>query len=68
MDIGDALGVCRGLGFVQEGCPLRVGGKHDIDQAVGSAGRFLRHPADAGALRQPDVAVVGRQFARDQAQ
>ncbi len=68
VDVGDAAGIVRGLGLRQQPRALRVGGEHDLEQALGPARRLLRHPADAGRARQVDAAVVGLQLARDQAQ
>ena len=66
VDQGDALGIVRGLGFLEETVALRVGGQHEFDQAVGAARRLLGHPADAHCARQADAAVVGMQLAGDQ--
>ena len=68
VDLGDAVGVGGGFGFGQQAAALGVGGQHDVDQAFRATGRFLRDPADAGALGQADVAIVGRELAGDQAQ
>ena len=61
-------GIVRGLRLGQQPRALRVGGQHELDQALGSAGGLLRHRADAGRARDVDGAVVGRKLAGDQAQ
>ena len=66
LDIGDAGRVGGGFRLGEEGGPLGVGGKHDLDQAVLGAGRFLRHLADAGPLRHHDRAGFRREFTGDQ--
>ena len=45
-----------------------VGAQHDVDQAVGTVGRLLRQAADASARREPDLAVLGGDLARDRAE
>ncbi len=47
--------------------PLDIGGKHDVDQAVLGARRFLRHLADAQAARNGDRARIGLQIAGNRA-
>ena len=68
VDVGDAAGIVRRFGLGEQARALLVGGEHELDQAVGSARRFLRHPADAGGAGHVDAAVVGLQLAGDQAQ
>ena len=68
VDVGDAAGIVRGFRLGQQARALLVGGQHDLDQALRSARRLLRHPADAGRARNIDAAVVGMQLACDQAQ
>ena len=60
LDVGDAVRVLRGLGFRQQADALLVGPQHDVDQAVGAVGRFLRQAADAAARRELHRAVLGR--------
>ena len=52
LDLGDPVRIGRRLGFRQQGGALLVGGEHDLDQRLLGAGRFLRHLADAGVLRE----------------
>ncbi len=66
MDIGNARRICLGFGFFKQARAFRIGGKHNVDQAVLGAGRFLRDLADPGALRDLDRAGFRGQIAGDQ--
>ena len=68
VDVGDAAGIVRRFRLGEQARAFAVGGEHELDQALRSARRFLRHPADAGGAGNIDAAVVGLQLARDQAQ
>ncbi len=68
VDLGDAIGIVRSLGLAEQPRALLVGREHEVEQAVRSAGGFLRHPADAGRARDVDAAAVGMDLAGDQAQ
>ena len=54
MDFGDAMRIGRGLFLFEESRTLLVGGKHDLEQRILGAGRFLRDLADARVLRHAD--------------
>ena len=60
-----SVGVFR---FGEQARAFGVGRQHPIDQAVVPARRLLRDVADAGIARDRDGAVVGRDFALQQAQ
>ena len=68
LDLGDAVGVGGGFGLGEEGVPLDVGGKHDVDQGLLARRSLLRHLADAGVLRQADRTGLRRDLAGDQAE
>ena len=42
LDFGDPVRIVRGLGFAQQRVALEIGLEHDLDQAFGPVGRFLR--------------------------
>jgi hypothetical protein len=67
LDLGDAVGVACRLGFGKKRRALLVGGKYDLDQRVLGAGRFLRHLADPGVLRQRHRPAFGSHVAGDDA-
>ena len=52
-------GSCGGFGFLEQCGALAVGGEHHLDQAFGSARRFLREAADAPARWNGDLAALG---------
>ena len=54
LNVGDARGVVRGLGLMQQGAALQIGLQHDIDQAFRTVGCFLRETADPPARRDGD--------------
>ena len=56
-------GIVLGLGLGEEPRALGVGREHDVEQAFGAVRRLLREPADAGARRERDLAVLGRDLA-----
>ena len=64
LDLSDPVGVGCRFSLGEEGVPLGVGGKHDIDQGLLARGSLLRHLADAGVLRQADRAGLRRDLAR----
>ena len=65
LDLGDAVGIVRGLRFGQQRAALAIGLEHDLEQAFRAVRRFLRQPPDAPARRQLDGAVLGRHVAGD---
>ena len=65
LDFGDPVRIVRGFGFAQQRVALEVGLQHDVDQAFGAVGRFLREAADAPARRNRDAAGFERQVAAD---
>ena len=68
LDLGNTMRIARGLRLGQQACALAVGREHDLDQAFGAVGSFLRQPSDAPARRDGDGAVLGRDIARDYAE
>jgi hypothetical protein len=65
LDLGDAVGIGRGLGFLHQSGALEVGAQHDFDQRRLFGRRFLRDLADAGVLRDRDVTGFARHLAGD---
>ena len=51
LDFGDPVRLGGGLRLGQKLRALAVGREHDLEQAFGAVGRFLREPADAAARR-----------------
>ena len=67
LDLGDARGIMLGLGCGQQLRAFCVGGEHDLEQAFGAIGRFLRKSSDAASRREPYLALLGREFTGDDA-
>ncbi len=65
LNVGDANGIVRGLGFAHQCLAFEIGLKYDLDQAFRAVGRFLRETADPPARGNRDGAGFGRQFATD---
>ena len=68
LDLRDAMVIALGLRLPEQPRALGIGGEHDLDQALRSARRFLRKPAEAGARPQRHGAAFGRHLAGDQAE
>ena len=68
LDVGDAAGIRRMGGLLDEGRALEVGRQYGIDQAPFAGRRFLRHRADAGMARHADRAGIRHRVAEDQPQ
>jgi hypothetical protein len=56
LNLGDADGVPRGLGFAYQCLAFEVRLQHDFDQAFRTVGCFLGQAADSPALGDRDVA------------
>lgn len=63
LNFGYALRVRGVLGFSEQACPFRVGGKHPIEQARIAARCLLRDVAEAGISRNGNRPVVRRDLA-----
>ena len=68
LDLGNAMGILRGLGFRHQPVALGVGRQHDFDQALRAAGCFLGQPPNAPAWRHLHLAVLARDVAGDHAE
>ena len=68
LDVGDAIGIRRRLGFGQQRRPLGIGIEHPVDEALVSTRRLLSHITDARSPRHRDAAVVGIEIACDELQ
>ena len=68
VDFGDALRVARGFRFGHQRRALRIGRKHEVDEALRSAGRFLLDAAEPRALGDDDCAALRRKVAADEAE
>ena len=66
LDVGNAVRVGGGFGFRRERRQFLVTRHHSVEQAFGSARRFLRHGADAGIARQRHRARFQLKVAEDQ--
>ena len=66
LDLGDPVGIRRGLRFGEQGGALGIGGQHHIHQCLVAAGRFLGDRADAHALLHTHIAALRNGFAADQ--
>ena len=60
MDLADPVRIGRGLGFRHQRVAFGVGLQHDVHDRLIRGRDFLRDPAEAGAVLQPDRAVLAR--------
>ena len=67
-DLGDAVGVGRGLGLGQKRGAFCVGFEHGIEKRGPGAGYLLGDAADPGLAGDGDIARFKRKFAPDQAE
>ena len=65
LDLGDAVRFRGGLGFLEQGGALAIAGQHEVDQALRPVGRLLGQPADGGAGRARETAMLDGDVARN---
>ncbi len=68
VDFGDPVRILRSLGLGTQRSKLGMRGQDGLKQRLGTARRFLRDMRDGCVPGKVDGAVVGVDFARDQAQ
>ena len=64
LDLGDVMGVVRGLGALEQVGALDVGGEHEVDEPGRAARRLLLDAAEPRARRQGDSPQLGARSRR----
>ena len=62
LNFGDSIAVGGGFRFDEERAALAIGAEHDLQQAFGAIGRFLRESFDARAGCDLQAAAFGRKL------